>query len=319
MASWSIWFFVGRTTWSFSFSSAPGAKAHSVEAQLPAYCRIDGRKLTRSGRRLPRTGKKRRATARPMASHGDDMSVTPNPPPAGLPTNRAMARNPKRMFHSRGTASGKVAVMKRWNSTITRAASRVTVVCVEKSRISRQPAGGPATASGVAGSSPTGSSWIDGLGAGDIGRLARDQTWFIAIFVVKVAPGLVAFAFKPWLGLLFFAAYAVYFWREMSADGEKASHEDLAPLKLQPRSSNPATWAVVVQTLATVAVIFGASRLFVAELEWAGPALGLSPLVTALLLSPIATELPEVLNAIIWVRQGKTRLALANICGAMMI
>jgi len=39
----------------------------------------------------------------------------------------------------------------------------------------------------------------------------------------------------------------------------------------------------------------------------------------ALLLSPIATELPETLNAIIWVRQGKHRLALANISGAMMI
>jgi cation:H+ antiporter len=59
--------------------------------------------------------------------------------------------------------------------------------------------------------------------------------------------------------------------------------------------------------------------LFVAQLEWAGPALGLSAAVTALLLSPIATELPEVMNAIIWVKQGKTSLALANISGAMMI
>jgi cation:H+ antiporter len=38
-----------------------------------------------------------------------------------------------------------------------------------------------------------------------------------------------------------------------------------------------------------------------------------------LLLSPIATELPEILNAVIWVRQGKTSLALGNISGAMMI
>jgi cation:H+ antiporter len=37
------------------------------------------------------------------------------------------------------------------------------------------------------------------------------------------------------------------------------------------------------------------------------------------LLSPIATEMPETMNAIIWVRQGKERLALANISGAMMI
>jgi cation:H+ antiporter len=41
--------------------------------------------------------------------------------------------------------------------------------------------------------------------------------------------------------------------------------------------------------------------------------------LVALLLSPVATELPETMNALIWVRQGKERLALANISGAMMI
>jgi cation:H+ antiporter len=66
-------------------------------------------------------------------------------------------------------------------------------------------------------------------------------------------------------------------------------------------------------------VIFAASQVFVKQLEWAGPKLGLSATVTALLLSPIATELPETMNALIWVRQGKIDLALANISGAMMI
>jgi cation:H+ antiporter len=66
-------------------------------------------------------------------------------------------------------------------------------------------------------------------------------------------------------------------------------------------------------------VIFAASRLFVMQLDKLGPALGIKPQLLALLLSPIATELPETLNAIIWVRQGKHRLALANISGAMMI
>lgn len=75
----------------------------------------------------------------------------------------------------------------------------------------------------------------------------------------------------------------------------------------------------MIQTVGTLTIIFIASHLFVQQLEWAGPALGLSAVVTALLLSPVATELPEVMNAIIWVRQGKTQLALANISGAMMI
>jgi cation:H+ antiporter len=43
------------------------------------------------------------------------------------------------------------------------------------------------------------------------------------------------------------------------------------------------------------------------------------PQLVALLLSPIATELPETLNAVLWVRQRKPDLALANISGAMMI
>jgi cation:H+ antiporter len=57
----------------------------------------------------------------------------------------------------------------------------------------------------------------------------------------------------------------------------------------------------------------------VRQIEVVGPWLGLDPQLTALLLSPLATELPETINAVIWVRQGKERLALANISGAMMI
>jgi cation:H+ antiporter len=154
----------------------------------------------------------------------------------------------------------------------------------------------------------------------EVRRLAKDQKWFLPIFMVKVALGLVAFAFKPVLGVAFFAAYAVYFWREIRGGDEgDAEGEELEPLKFQPKAVSPATWAVVTQTLATLAVIFVASQLFVKQLDAIGPMLGLSSAVTALLLSPIATELPEIMNAIIWVRQGKTKLALANISGAMMI
>ena len=159
----------------------------------------------------------------------------------------------------------------------------------------------------------------DELDGTDTARLARDQVWFLAIFAVKVALGLVAFAIKPWLGVLFLLAYAAYFRREVAGGGEHASAEDLEPLRFQRSRAVPSTAAVVAQTLVTLVVVFFASQLFVQQLEWAGPALGLPPVVVALLLSPIATELPETMNAIIWVRQGKAELALANISGSMMI
>jgi cation:H+ antiporter len=152
----------------------------------------------------------------------------------------------------------------------------------------------------------------------DFRNLSRDQGWFLVIFAAKIALGVVAFAFKPWLGALFLAAYGAYFWKEMRG-GSDIEEDELEPLKLTPKAVQPKTWAAVVQTLIALVVIFLASRLFVDQLDALGPALGIKPQLLALLLSPIATELPETLNAVIWVRQGKHRLALANISGAMMI
>ena len=149
-------------------------------------------------------------------------------------------------------------------------------------------------------------------------RLSRDQACFLFIFIFKIGFGLIAFSFKPLLGFAFLAAYALYLWHEL-CDTDEHEEGELEPLKLRPHDDDPHLWWAVLQSLIATGVIFGASRIFVGELEGVGAELGISPQVTALLLSPIATELPETMNAIIWVRQGKERLALANISGAMMI
>jgi cation:H+ antiporter len=46
--------------------------------------------------------------------------------------------------------------------------------------------------------------------------------------------------------------------------------------------------------------------------------LGVGSELLALVIAPIATELPEKFNSVIWVRQGKDTLALGNITGAMV-
>jgi cation:H+ antiporter len=150
-------------------------------------------------------------------------------------------------------------------------------------------------------------------------RLARDQGWFMAIFVFKVGLGLLAFAWKPWLGIFFLVAYALYVKRELSADDTCVESDVLEPLKLRPRDAQPSMGWACFQTVLALVVIAVASRIFVVQIEVLGQLMGASPHVAALLLAPVATELPEIMNAIIWVRQGKERLALANISGAMMI
>jgi cation:H+ antiporter len=153
---------------------------------------------------------------------------------------------------------------------------------------------------------------------GEFRNLSRDQGWFLLIFAAKITLGLIAFAWKPWLGILFLAAYALYVRQEMggTSGGEEGERE---PLTFQRKAAVPSTMMALLQTGLALLVIFAASRTFVAQLEELEPLLGLPHQLLALLLSPIATELPETMNAIIWVRQGKHRLALANISGAMMI
>jgi cation:H+ antiporter len=165
-------------------------------------------------------------------------------------------------------------------------------------------------------------------------RLCRDQAWFLVIFVAKIGLGLVAFAAKPWLGVLFLAAYALYVRRELTQERGAVAPAfaglpaqapplretlDLEPLKIRRRDARPALGWALLQTLAAFVVIFFAARVFVGRLEEMAVWFGLAPQVAALLLSPVATELPEMMNALIWVRQGKERLALGNISGAMMI
>lgn len=149
-------------------------------------------------------------------------------------------------------------------------------------------------------------------------KLGRDQLWFLCIFIFKVGLGFVAFTIKPWLGILFFIAYACYFFIEMNAKSEE-TEQKLEPLKFASKSLNPKKSIILFQTLFSLALIFVGSQLFVHNLNTFSITLGIPAHIVALFLSPVATELPEILNAVIWVKQGKENLALANISGSMMI
>jgi cation:H+ antiporter len=75
---------------------------------------------------------------------------------------------------------------------------------------------------------------------------------------------------------------------------------------------------VLAQFFGALGMIIGAAQLFVVNLEDVSHVLGVPALLLALVIAPLATELPEKFNSIIWVRQGKDTLAMGNISGAMV-
>lgn len=75
---------------------------------------------------------------------------------------------------------------------------------------------------------------------------------------------------------------------------------------------------IVVQILVGLAMLIGGAKGFVHCVEAVSGLIGLSPLLLALLIVPIATELPEKVNSVLWIRRGKDTLAFGNITGAMV-
>ena len=60
------------------------------------------------------------------------------------------------------------------------------------------------------------------------------------------------------------------------------------------------------------------AEVFVEAVRGAAGTIGLPAGLVALVIAPLATELPEKINSVLWVRDGKDTLALGNITGAMV-
>ena len=80
----------------------------------------------------------------------------------------------------------------------------------------------------------------------------------------------------------------------------------------------PRLRVVNLQVLAALGLILVGAIFFVDAVGHLATTLGIDPALLALVIAPIATELPEKFNSIIWVRQGKDTLAMGNITGAMV-
>ncbi|MEQ1766768.1 MAG: sodium:calcium antiporter [Methylotenera sp.] len=75
---------------------------------------------------------------------------------------------------------------------------------------------------------------------------------------------------------------------------------------------------IVIQLILGVALLIAGAKGFIHGVEEAAQIIGISALLLSLLIIPIATELPEKVNSILWIRKGKDTLAFGNITGAMV-
>ena len=162
----------------------------------------------------------------------------------------------------------------------------------------------------------------------DTGVLAHDMRYFAIAYAIAIGA-----AFLPvepnWLkwivAVVLVGIYAWYVKGHFEADPD-VDVEDLAPLRFHrldraAHADDPATprlRVVNLQVVAALGLIILGAVFFVDAVEHLATNFGIDGALLALVVAPIATELPEKFNSVIWVRQGKDTLAMGNITGAMV-
>ncbi len=172
----------------------------------------------------------------------------------------------------------------------------------------------------------------------DVAHATRDLTFFLVMYTLAIALALLPadlHFLKGYLGWIFLPAYGLYLYlvlrtpRRSRADIEEATEEreafeDLTFAKYLKRfgasvvPTDPPLWLVLAQTLVAFGAIVLGARFFADFVEDFSHAMQFNTLLVALILAPLATELPEAANSLIWTKEGKDVIALGNVAGAMV-
>lgn len=155
--------------------------------------------------------------------------------------------------------------------------------------------------------------------------LYRDLSWFLAAFIIAAIAIFIPFEYqllRGTLGISLVFLYMMYLFLTIRASAQLVAEghgtEAEKPMYLSYLKLPENLPVVVLQLALGLGLIIGGAHLFVHGIEDLSAWIGVSALVLSLLIIPVATELPEKVNSILWIRRGRDTLSFGNITGAMV-
>ena len=179
--------------------------------------------------------------------------------------------------------------------------------------------------------------------------IRRDLKFFLIAYTLAIIAALAPpeFSWFKWvLGFTLIPLYGVYIWYTYTHGLGACANEEVKQLytkkvvdrvngKVRPRPETgfedpvagaidlirerePSTALIFLQVAAALILIIIGANMFVEQIEAVAVELGISTVILALIITPIATELPEKFNSFMWIRNSKDTFAIGNITGAMV-
>jgi cation:H+ antiporter len=155
----------------------------------------------------------------------------------------------------------------------------------------------------------------------DYSSMKRDLGFFMIVFTAAVLAGSIPPELRIWqlmIGVFMVISYLWYVYAMLSEERDLQSEAEIPSCYFARHYNTPPTARVLLQvSLALLFIVLGAD-LFVHSLKIVAVTYGVPAFVLALIITPIATELPEKFNSVIWISREKDTLAIGNITGALV-
>lgn len=152
------------------------------------------------------------------------------------------------------------------------------------------------------------------------GEVRVDILFFLISYALALTCAVIpSRLFHGVVAVVLIGLYAYYMRLKFSAEDEDGQGESaIDPLLFARRSLRPSYFTIGAQGIVGLLGLIGGAHLFVTAANSISAELQVSPLILALLIAPLATELPEMSNSFLWLYRKKDRLAVGNVTGAMV-
>ncbi len=151
----------------------------------------------------------------------------------------------------------------------------------------------------------------------DYHEVRVDLAFFLAAYTVALGCGFVVSRPLHYLAAVLLIVSYIYYMRLKFA-GAPGGESEMEPLIFAPKREVPPYALIGLQAIVGLAGLAGGAHLFVTAARSIAEILEVSPLILALLIAPLATELPEMSNSFLWLYRKKDTLAVGNVTGAMV-
>jgi len=156
----------------------------------------------------------------------------------------------------------------------------------------------------------------------DIKEILKNYKYFIFAYVIAISTSFVQNTTIKISAVAFLlATYAFYVYRTIDKSKKcfcEKCIDELAFLKFFKDLNRSKEFCICFQLFISIILLVISVHFFVKEIVFFSNVFDVSPFLLSFIITPFATELPECVNSVIWLRQDKDDLALGNILGAVV-